>query len=401
MTFMNKILFVGGSYANELLPSFLKNTRGGLDFAAQNLQEAIYKGLDENQCDYQVISAPYLGSFPFRCKTPFVKRFCSQNKKYISVSYFNFSGIKRVSLRKQVLKEILSWSFFQRGEGSIIFYNFSCISLAPKIKKLFPRIKIILLVTDLPEFMSTDHSFHAKIESVLDLFREQFNYADFVDAYILLAEKMVERLPIGRKPWHLMEGIYNIDDSQKEQKEDGPKENIILYTGNLGLRYGIVDLLKAFSLIEDSDYQLWFRGNGECEAEILQYMQNDKRIKLLEKVSRKELLSLEKQAKVLINPVKPSEPFTSYFFPSKTLEYMASGTPTIMYKLSCLPPGYENHLYFIDGETPQDIARTIVSVCSKSQQELDLFGNEAKDFIMTNKTPKVQIAGLLKFVNNL
>lgn len=398
---MRNMLFIGGSYANELLPSFLKNTKGGLDFAAQNLQEAIYKGFDENQCDYQVISAPYLGSFPFRCKTPFVKSFCSKDNNFVSVSYLNLSGIKRLSLKSKVYREIITWCNSRHGEGIILFYNFSCVSLARKIKNRFPRVKVVLIVTDLPEYMATDHSLHNSINDLVRRCTDQFSYKNHVDAYVVLAEKMVERLPIGRKPWYLMEGIYNIDENQEDKEEHRSKENIILYTGNLGLRYGIVNLLKAFSLIEDSNYQLWFRGNGECETEILQYMQNDKRIKLLEKVSRKELLSLEKKAKVLINPVAPSEPFTSYFFPSKTLEYMASGTPTIMYKLNCLPPEYENHLYFIDGETPQDIARTIVSVCSTSQQELDMFGDAAKDFIMKNKTPKVQIAGLMKFVNNL
>src|SRR3712207_7451264 len=49
---------------------------------------------------------------------------------------------------------------------------------------------------------------------------------DSVDAYILLAEGMRERLPVGNRPWLLMEGIYNdeIPAKRAERSEEHTSE---------------------------------------------------------------------------------------------------------------------------------------------------------------------------------
>jgi len=58
------ILFIAGYYPEALKNLFLKKTKAGLDFAANNLQEALFKGFDQNKLNYQILNAPFLGSFP-------------------------------------------------------------------------------------------------------------------------------------------------------------------------------------------------------------------------------------------------------------------------------------------------------------------------------------------------
>ena len=62
-------------------------------------------------------------------------------------------------------------------------------------------------------------------------------------------------------------------------------------------------------------------------------------------MSREELLKMERRATVMINPTPARLNFTKYFFPSKTMEYLASGTPTVMYRLGCMPKEYDDYVY--------------------------------------------------------
>lgn len=395
---MNRILFIGGYYNPQILPYLIKNSKHGLDFAANNLQEAIFKGLDENHVDYDIISFPFVGSFPLHSKSPFIKSYNTHDKRIQSVGYVNIMYFKRWHIRRLCWSKVKEWCNLVKGKGTIIFYNFSNICIAKRIKEKFPEIKIVLIVTDLPEFMSTDKSLTSRINDKLLRFNSN-TFHNNIDGYILIAERMQDRMPIANKPKLVIEGIYNstvaVDSVEKEPNKT------ILYTGTLGERYGIKKLLEAFSCIKDDSYRLWIRGNGQCESDVKEASQRDGRIVYFDKMSRKELLELEKKATLLINPVAPSQVFTSYFFPSKTLEYMASGTPTLMHKLSCLPEGYLDYIYTFENEDVESIKNKIVEICSMNADELAAFGAKASNYILKNKTPKPQIERLITFIATL
>jgi glycosyltransferase involved in cell wall biosynthesis len=58
-----------------------------------------------------------------------------------------------------------------------------------------------------------------------------------------------------------MEGIYNTNDNVTNVPKEPYKT--ILYSGNLGKRYGILNLLEAFAKISSPNFRLWLCGNGE------------------------------------------------------------------------------------------------------------------------------------------
>ena len=115
-------------------------------------------------------------------------------------------------------------------------------------------------------------------------------------------------------------------------------------------------------------------------------------------MNKKELLKLQREATVLVNPVSPSQEFTNYFFPSKTMEYLSSGTPTLMFQLSCLPKEYQNHLYFFDNESIEKIKDKLVEICEKPKDELSTFGKLAADFIFREKNAKIQVKKLINLI---
>ena len=59
---------------------------------------------------------------------------------------------------------------------------------------------------------------------------------------------------------------------------------------------------------------------------LLKKLQKDKRIIYWGVVEQKHVFEMQQQATLLVNPRKGHEEYTKYSFPSKTMEYMASGT---------------------------------------------------------------------------
>ena len=98
-------------------------------------------------------------------------------------------------------------------------------------------------------------------------------------------------------------------------------------------RFGIRDLIAAFNEIDDKEFSLWICGFGLDQPFVEVAAKNDSRIIYWGLVEQNRVFEMQQQATLLVNPRKGDAEFTKYSFPSKTMEYMASGTPTVMYKL--------------------------------------------------------------------
>lgn len=395
------ILFIAQYYPEQLLAIFKKKTKGGLDFAAHNLHKAIIKGFNENGQIIDIVNAPHLGSFPPYYKTPFIPKYKSKEEHINSFSYLNISYIKRWDIERKMRKEMFRWCSKIKGEKIIFFYNFTALTVLPELKKKFKDVKACLLVTDLPEYMAADNYFltrlNRKISSLLS--SKDKSHFDYVDGYVLLAPAMTKCLPINGKPWIQIEGIYNPEDDKMDV--DKLNEKVILYTGNLGKRYGILDLLEAFHRIDNNKYRLWICGSGDGLEDIQKYAKLDSRITYLGILPRVEVIKLQKQATLLINPRHSADDYTIYSFPSKTMEYIASATPTLMSHLKSIPSEYDKHLFYFEDETIDGFSKRIVDICEKSQEELNNFGAKASEFIMKYKTPKPQIEKIISFIKSL
>jgi len=395
------ILFIAGYYPEALKNLFLKKTKAGLDFAANNLQEALFKGFDQNKLNYQILNAPFLGSFPPFNKLLFVPGYYSEDNKVKSIPYVNLSYLKRWDIKRKIKANVYKWCQNTEGGKILLFYNFSSIDIINSIKNDFPTTKIILLVTDLPEFMASDNSFFTRVNKKVDnVFGVNIvKSLDNVDGYILLTEYMTECLPIYNKPWIVMEGIYNTSNNITNVPKESYKT--ILYTGNLGKRYGILDLLEAFIKIDYPDFRLWLCGNGDVLEKIKKIQKRDNRIEYFGILPRNETLKLQRRATLLVNPRHSYEEYTKYSFPSKTIEYLASGTPTLMNRLPCLPKEYEPYIYFIDDESVEGMKNKIIEVCEKDESELNEFGKKAAEFILEKKSPYQQCKRIADFIKSI
>lgn len=393
------VLYIGFYYPDGMIERLLK-LNSVVDFPGYTFQNALLSGLDKLYPNFKIISSAYMSSFP-RNKQVIWKRTHFSHKgddsnKDVFTGLINIPIIKEISKFIRIRKEIKR-SLVKGKNNIVVCYEVHTPFLLAIISLRRRVSKTCLIVPDLPEYMNAKQNILYRLAKKID--RIIINYSiRRIDCFALFSSHMQDKLPIGNKPWILLEGIYKETEELEYEKEQC---KTILYTGNLARNSGVIDLLNAFQLIESSDYRLWIRGNGEkaLVEEIHRRIEQDSRITYFPPMSKRDILILQRRATVLVNPIRPSQSQTKYFFPSKTMEYLASGTPTIMYKLDCLPLDYHNHLLFVEEETIESLKDKIVEVCEMDKDKYVEFGQSAYNFIIEEKNPKKQAEKLYKLIN--
>lgn len=394
-----KTFFIGSLYPNERIDEFqISSGKFGLDNAANNLQWALLDGVKYYSLDITVITQPNTRSFPLNNKTLlFKKSFFSHNgnSKDTCLGYINFPVLKHIS-RWYNLFMCLNKVIPKNEDSLVIIYGMHSpflLAVSSLRRAGWRKMKICLIVPDLPQYMrETTNSLYLGLKKIDS---HVINYSiKCVDCFVLINENMRSQIPIENKPWVRVEGIYNSEEQCVNIEKE--KYKTILYTGNLSKRSGITTLLTAFASIKDEGYRLWIRGDGVLKKHVLDAAKYDGRISYFDTVPIDELQTMLKRATVLINPVSNKEPFTRFFFPSKLMNYMASGTPVITTEIEGIPAEYYKYLFVTKGEDTTSISKAIVDVCSKSDEELNSFGSLAKDFVFHNKNSKVQFGKMVK-----
>ena len=131
-----------------------------------------------------------------------------------------------------------------------------------------------------------------------------------------------------------------------------------------------------------------------------EWLEKDSRISYLGLLPTEKVRELQRQVTLLVNPRHSAEEFTKYSFPSKTLEYMASGTPVLMSPLPSMPNEYKEYLYLFDDETVEGMSKAMADILAKDEKELSAKGIGAKSFIMERKNPKAQVEKIIEIINS-
>lgn len=370
-----------------------------MNFAGMTLQNAILDGLYEHDSKLDVISAWDISPYPTVKQilfSPEEIEFKGRYDKYKFVGAINLPIVNMMAKFLKIRSELNRNIKKDLNNAVIVYETYSPFLLAAAT--LRRKIgKLVVIVPDLPDYM---HSGDSKIRAFFK--RINRSLIDWClrksDGYILLSEPMLEKLPPKDGKYIVMEGIFNPEFEDNDVEKE--KYKTIMYTGGIYSHRGTDLLLDAFSKIDAPDYRLWIRGDGDLKGKILEMSQKDSRIRYFEPMERKDLLELEKKATVLVNTTPPQD-FTKYFFPSKNMEFLASGTPTVMFRLGCMPKEYNDHLFYVDGNDSEALKDKLVEVCEMGTEKQMKFGRDAKNFILENKNPRVQCGKIIECIKNL
>jgi glycosyltransferase involved in cell wall biosynthesis len=124
--------------------------------------------------------------------------------------------------------------------------------------------------------------------------------------------------------------------------------------------------------IKDENVKLVLCGKGDLYEYACSQSEKDKRILALGQLSPMEAKDWQKKSSVLVNPRCDRDEYTKYSFPSKNIEYLLSGKPTVAYMLSGIPQIYRNFFFEIspEGEPSQEIAKAVENALRKSKKEV-------------------------------
>lgn len=397
------ILFISCAYSETQKEEFQAKSKRGYQYAAQNFQEAMFDGfLNNSEVHLKVLSIPSLSTYPKGSSIVWVKdKSFVFNGNKIGES-FGFANLPLCNHFRQsrIDSHIDKWYENMSGDKCIIVYAMlkTQMQYAVAAKKRHPDIKLCLVVPDLPMYMNCN-----KYYKMLGLQKHDIKDINILlhsfDCYVVLAEPMIKQLNITEKPYAVVEGIYSNITSAPYPVEKFPNKTI-LYAGGIQTRYGVFDLIEAFHRIENDAYKLILCGPCLEREKLNHYLSSDSRIEYRGLISTNEVRTLQKKVTVLVNPRHSTEEFTKYSFPSKTLEYMASGTPVLMSPLPSMPKEYKQYLYLFEDESIKGMKLMIEEVLSFKSDDLKSKGYTARDFILKNKNANIQIKKILQLIKN-
>lgn len=396
-----ELIFLGGFFPKELLKNIRDNSIGAIANANNALQWAYINGLKQIYPNLRTLSLPQIGAFPFRYRKLFF-RGIKTDEKNLCLSFVNLLGIKHYFRYLQAKKGIRQF-FTPEEETYIIIYDLQVpfLKATVELKSKYQNLKIILIVPDLHGYTGEAKSFLHTLWNQYEEYKLNKLYSG-VDYFVLLSKHMKEKLPVKNRPCQIIEGIYEPslaeDNILIKASHFEKQEKILFYSGALDQRNGILNLLEAFRMIPYNNYKLIICGDGELKTTVINLCHSDRRIIYKGQLPREEVLQLQKQSTLLINPRTPSEIFTKYSFPSKTMEYFASGIPVLMYKLEGIPEEYYQFCYTLQSSTPQALKEKILEICNQPSPILWEKGLLAKNFIFENKTPLKQCRKLSQLI---
>lgn len=401
---MKRLLWIGNLESEE---EFKNKAQKGYSLAsAQVSQNNILKGIEKvTGLVFDSINGSVLPPYPDyqdRVIQPVIWYHKPQAFD-ISVGYKNLKYVNRIACKKAMIKAARDWVQNRYKGEELIVLSYSMRSpvmgAACEIKKLIPTAKIYLIITDLPQFMDLGQSKIKQFLKIIDGVQIRTMQKHY-DGFILYAAKMAEYLKIPDEKWMLMEGLYDLSENQLKATSI-KKKRAIMYSGKLDVEYGVNLLLDAFIQIKDEDAELWLTGAGNAESYIKDCEKIDSRIKYYGFLpSREDVLNKQKESALLINMRLPSENASAYCFPSKILEYMATGVPTITFKLDGIPEEYYKYLITVPKESLVDLKYTIENGLKMTDKQKNSFGYQAKKFVLTDKSILNQCQKINEFIGD-
>ena len=219
--------------------------------------------------------------------------------------------------------------------------------------------------------------------------------------YIVLTEHMNQYINKTGKPYVVLEGQADIAMCQREPSmQIKQKPRVVLYAGGVSRQYGAEIMTEGFRKANIPDAQLHVYGPGDYVEELQKISETDDRVFYGGMLLSSQIEEKEQQATLLINPRPTHEEFVKYSFPSKTMEYMASGTPALTTRIPGIPKDYEPHLYFIDEETIDGVARALQAVFAHTEEELFAKGLAAREFILKTRNNVIQAEKILDMLRS-
>ena len=400
---MMKYIWIGSVKEPEDLDKMVQ--KGYNDLSGNNYQLSYIKAIEyASKSNVSIVNClNFLKDGKIKIKANIWNR---KNEENVDIGFVNIPIVSQVSKIRNIKYHLKSLLNKHKDEDICILIAamstplMSAAKVAKKIRKNNKnKTEIVQIVPDLPQFMNFNND--EKLKNLLKKidYLHMKKYLKFCNKFIFFTEEMSNYLNI-KRDYIVVEGISDIDENYVKSKKT--KQQII-YAGAINDTFGIYELIEAFKKIDSSKFKLLLYGNCKNKSKLLSKIKGFNNIKYMGIISKEELIKIEKESYFMINPRNSIGEYTKYSFPSKTLDYMISGRPVIMYKLHGIPSEYNEHLIYIDdtGNHVNDIYNCICKCINMTEKEIEKIGLGAYNFILNNKSYKVQGKKIIEFIRGI
>ena len=404
---MSDVVFLTMMIPDALKEEVAQKSSHNMQDAADALEKHIYEGLSENlHTEPHVVNILPIDSFPQYYKDAIIKQQLfelGEKQDHVNLGFCNVKLIRNGFIEQSICENLLN--YYKKKESKekkiLIVYSAtaSFLRAVKKVKDAFPDIIVCDIIADLPAMTNLSNKRSMLLRAFIERSARQSEEAlACVDCFVLLTKQMANYLKID-KPYCVMEGISSPETSGVQNVVADKK--IILYTGTLHEKFGVMNLVRAFRTIHSENYELVICGVGDSEEAIRTAAEEDKRIHFLGKLPREQVLEWQSKATVLVNPRQNNEEFTKYSFPSKTMEYLSSGVPLVAYKLDGIPDEYDSYICYVKNNSIECLANTLKGVCEMSDSNRMAIGKRGREFVLTGKNSKEQTKKIVDLIESM
>jgi glycosyltransferase involved in cell wall biosynthesis len=248
------------------------------------------------------------------------------------ISFINITPLKQICIGAGTLYELLRWGWRNRRARSRVVYAYN-LSVPPGVFTLLGarliRAKAVVSLCDIDVPGETvPEGFYWKLDYRL----QQWLIPRF-DGHAVVSDAIARDFLPGKPHVRLEGGISEEILEKTKQSRQVPDDKagtfVITAVGRLDETNGVPEILKAFATLRGERYRLRIAGAGPLEEHVREAATRDTRIEFLGLLSFDDVLELYNSSDVLINMRMTRSRDTRYFFPSKMMEYLASGVPVI------------------------------------------------------------------------
>lgn len=385
-----KILYLSSLSSPSLIEQLHKQSGKDPGFAVQKFNRLLALGFKSNGIDITILSAPPVGRHNSKILLWKTKNETEQGLVYHYLPFINLPVIRQLFLFVGTYFKVRKFTRKHNVDAVVCDVLNAGLCAAAIYACKHTKTQIVGVMTDMPGLMvrfEKNQKMPITTRMATKLMKWSF---DNYDKFVFLTDSM-NVVNSHNRPYIVMEGMSDTGMADRQKVLNQSVERVIMYAGGLHERYGLKKLTEAFMVLKEENVRLKLFGSGPFVEELQnRYCKEDSRIQYMGVAPNNEVVEAELNATLLVNPRPTNEEFTKFSFPSKNIEYMASGTPLLTTNLPGMPNEYHQYVFLIIDETVGGYTKALQEALAHTDAELYNFGQEAKNFVLKKKNNKEQ-----------
>ena len=393
------------AFVGTVVPDMPAYRSAAFNRAGNMFQMQLVRGLARSGLfDIEVFSARPVPSYPKNQTLWFPpgRERLDQGVPVRLLPFLNVTPFKQIVLGFAVLFSLVVWAWRKRAHKRVVLtYN---LSVPPgAFTLLAARLVGAKAVVSVNDVNVPGQTVPRSALFRFDFLLQRWLLPRF-DGHLVVADQIAKDFFPGRPYMRVEGGVDSAFLDRTQRRDDRTKQKarlVLAFAGWLNEANGIPLILDAFEVALGRDLRLKIAGAGPLQAVAEEAARRDPRIEFLGLLDSAGVADLYAQADVLLNIRLTKAIDTRYFFPSKLIEYLGSGVPTITTRVARTETEFAGLAYLLTDETPRGLADLISFVASRSPDERSQLARRARAYVSAHKTWGEQAAKVARYLHQV